>query len=45
MTRAGAQLATWFNLAALANVAAKSAEIFVVNVSDVVSAVLADLTA
>ena len=45
VSRAGSQLATWLNLAALANVAAKPTDILVVDVSDVVCAVLADLTA
>lgn len=45
MSRAGSQLASWLDLAALANMAAKPTEILVVNVSDVVCAVLADLAA
>lgn len=45
MSRAGAQLASRLDLAALANVAAKSGEILVINVTDVIGAVLAHLAA
>lgn len=45
MSRAGPELAAWLNLAALTDVSAKSGEILVIDVSDVVCAVLADLAA
>ena len=43
MSGTGAQFASWFNLAALANVSAKSGEILVVNVTDVIDAECTDL--
>ena len=45
MSRAGAQLASGFDLATLANVAAKAGEILVINVTNVIGAVLANLAA
>lgn len=45
MSRAGAQLAAGLNLAALAHVAAESGKILVINVADVIRAILADLAA
>ena len=45
MSRAGSQLASWLNLAALANVTTKSGEVLVINMSDVVGAILAHLAA
>ena len=45
VSRAGSQLASWFDLAALTDVSAQAGEILVVNVSDVIGAVLANLAA
>ena len=45
MSRTGAQLASGLNLAALTDVASQTGEIFVINVTDVIGAVLADLAA
>ena len=45
VSRAGAQLASGLNLATLADMAAKAGEILVINVTDVIGAVLAYLTA
>lgn len=43
VSRAGSQLASWLDLAALTDVSAQAGEILVVNVSDVIGAVLANL--
>ena len=45
MTGAGAKLAAWLDLATLTDVSAKAGEILVINVSDVIGAVLAHLAA